>query len=126
MSAFATLSLLNNAAAEQTFTPANIDSSGVAKWLGTETILDGKKSATMSVALPKNGSTVVRVKQRVMIPIMDTVDTSKKIADAYVDMVFVLPKQATSTNRLDLLAYAKDFLADATTIAAVTNFESIY
>jgi hypothetical protein len=126
MTAFAALSLANNAAAAQSFTPAVIDSVGVAKWLGTETILDGKKSVTMSVALPKNGSNVVRMRQRVAIPIMDAVDTTKKIAEAYADITVVLPKQATLTNRLDLRAYAKNLLADAVSTAAFTDFEAIY
>lgn len=126
MSALAALSLQNNAAVAQTFTPAGIDSSGVARWHGSETILDGKKVVTMSVNLPKNGSTVVRVKQRVMIPIMDTVDTTKKIAEAYADVVLVLPKQASETNRLDLRKFAEKLLADAVTTSAVTNFEAVY
>jgi hypothetical protein len=126
MTAFAALTLPNNAAVDQTFTPVGIDPQGVAKWLGSETILDGKKSVTMSVALPKNGSTVVRVKQRVTIPVMDAVDTTKKIAEAYADVVMVLPKQATETNRLDLRRYTEKLLENAVSTAAVTNFEAIY
>jgi hypothetical protein len=126
MTAFAALTLPNNAAVDQTFNPVGIDPQGVAKWLGTETILDGKKSVTMSVALPKNGSTVVRIKQRVTIPVMDAVDTTKKIAEAYADVVIVLPKQATATNRLDLRRFTEKLLENAVTTAAVSDFESIY
>lgn len=126
MTAFAALTLPNEAAANQTFNPVGIDPQGVAKWLGTETILDGKKSVTMSVALPKGGSSVVRVKQRVTIPVMDSVDTTKKIAEAYADIVMVLPKQASVTNRLDLRRYAEKLLENAVTTAAVTDFEAIY
>lgn len=125
MTAFAVLSLANNAAAAQSFTPANI-SDGVAKWMGTETILDGKKSVTMSVTHPKNGSNVVRVRQRVAIPIMDAVNTSLKVAEAYADITIVLPKQATLTNRLDLRAYTQNLLANAVSTAAFTDFEAIY
>lgn len=126
MTAFAALSLLNDAAVAQTFNPANIDSAGVAKWLGTEAILDAKRSVTMSVSLPKNGSSVARVRQRVLIPIMDTVDATKKVAEAYADVTLVLPKQASSTVRLDLRKFTDQLLVNAVTTAAVTNFESIY
>lgn len=126
MSAFAALSLLNEAAVATTFNPASIDSVGVAKWLGTESILDAKKSVTMSVTLPKNGSSVARIRQRVMIPIMDTVDVNKKVAEAYADVTIVLPKLASSTNRLDLRKFADQLLINAVTTAAVSNFESIY
>lgn len=126
MSAFAALSLQNNAAVAQTFNPASIDSAGVAKWLGTETILDGKKSVTMSVNLPKNGSTVVRVKQRVSIPVMDAVDVTKRLSDAYVNVEFVMPKTASETTRLDLRKYVDQLVTNAVTTAALQNFESIY
>jgi hypothetical protein len=126
MSAFAALSLQNNAAVAQTFNPQSKDASGVSSWLGTETVLDAKKKVTMSVTLPKNGSTVSRVKQRVIVPVMDPADTTKKVAEAYVDVVFVLPKQASETVRLDLRKYADQLLINAVTTAAIQNFEDVY
>lgn len=127
MSAFATLSLQNEAAVAQTFAPAGIDPQGVAKWMTqTESVFDARRQVTMSVSLPKNGSTVARVKQKVLIPIMDTVDTTKKVAEAYAIVELVLPKVASSTVRLDLRKYADQLLTNAVTTAAVTNFESIY
>jgi len=126
MSAFAALSLQNNAAVAQAFNPQSIDAAGVATWYGTETVLDAKKKVTLSVSLPKNGSTVSRVKQRISVPIMDAVDATKKIADAYVDITFVLPKQASETVRLDLRKYADQLLINAVTTAAVQNLEAIY
>lgn len=126
MSAFAALSLQNNAAVAQTFNPQSIDAAGVSIWLGTETVLDAKKKVTMSVSLPKNGSTVSRVKQRITVPVMDAVDPTKKVAEAYVDTVFVLPKQASETVRLDLRKYADQLLTNAVTTAAVQNLEAIY
>jgi len=57
---------------------------------------------------------------------MDTVDTTKKVAEAYVDVVFVLPKQASETIRLDLRKYADQLLINAVTTAAVQNFEDVY
>lgn len=126
MSAFAVLTLSDNAAAAKTFNPTVINSAGVAKWLGDETVLDGKKSATMSMSLPANGSSVARLKQRISIPIMDKVDTTKKVAEAYVNIEYVLPKQASLTNRLDLRAFLVDLSGEALTTASLTNLESIY
>lgn len=126
MAAFAALSLQNNAAVAQTFNPQSKDAQGVSVWLGTETVLDAKKKVTMSVNLPKNGSTVTRVKQRVLIPIMDSVDTSKKIAEAYADVVYVLPKQASETVRLDLRKFIDQLTLAAVTTAAVQNYEDVF
>lgn len=127
MTAFASLSLLNNAAVAQSFAPSSIDREGVATWMTvSESSLDARRRASLSVRLPKNGSSVVRVKARVLIPIMDTIDTTKKIAEAYADVSFVLPKQATQTNRLDLRKYTAEIVSNAVMTAAVDTFEAIY
>lgn len=127
MTAFASLSLLNYAAVAQTFVPSVIDASGVAKWItNTESTFDARRVATLSVSTPKNGSKVARAKLRVSLPVMDAVDTTLKVADCYCNVEFVLPKQASLTQRRDLQAAIADFLTDATVVAAVENFESIY
>lgn len=127
MTAFASLVLNNNAAAAITFSPVGRDTSGVSKWLSTDsTIFDAKKSITMSVSLPKNGSSVIRVKQRVVIPIMDSVVTDKKVAEAYVNVEFVLPKTSTTTNRLDLRKFVDGLVLHAASTAAIQDFEDQY
>lgn len=127
MTAFAALSLLNSAAVAQSFAPVGIDPSGVAKWMTTtETVFDARRTATMLTTLPKNGSNVFRLKQKVLIPVMDLVDPSKRIAEAYVNVEYVIPKQANLTQRLDLRAYADEFVKNAVSTAAITNFEGIY
>jgi hypothetical protein len=126
MTAFATISLLNNAAVEQAFTPQSIDSVGVANWLDAGTTFDSKRKVSMSVSLPRNGGTVSRIKQKVTIPVMDSIDTTKKVAEAYVIIEAVIPKLASETIRLDLRAMAKDLLNDAVSTAAYQNLEAIY
>jgi hypothetical protein len=126
MPAFAALTLTDSASANHVLNPTAIDSSGVAKWLGAETVYDGKVSCTQSVSLPKNGSTVVRVKQRIAIPVMDAVDATKKVGEAYVNVEYVMPKQAPLATRLDLKAYLADLTGESLTTAALTSFESAY
>lgn len=126
MSAFAAVTLQNNAASNVTFNPQSIDSAGVAKWLTSDSVFDARKSVTMSVSLPKNGSTVARVKQKVIVPIMDTVDANKKVAEAYVTIEAVIPKLASETVRLDLRKYADTLLTNAVSTAAYQNLEAIY
>jgi hypothetical protein len=126
MSAFASVTLQNNAAANVVFNPTAIDSNGVAQWYVTNTVYDARWRLTQKVSLPKNGGTVARVKQRIAIPIMDSIDASKKVAEGYVDIEFVLPKTMSETNRLDLRKLADTLLTNAITTAAVQNLESIY
>lgn len=126
MSAFANLTLQNNAAASVVFGINSIDTAGVAKWMTADSVFDAKQSVTMSVSLPKQGSSVIRVKQKVSMPIMETVDPTKQIGVAYCNIEYVIPKQASSTQRLDLRKFVQTLTADAVTTAAMTNLEGIY
>lgn len=126
MTAFAAVTLQNNAAANVVFNPQAIDPTGVAIWLTNDAIFDSKKKLTMSVTIPKGNSPVVRIKQRVMIPIMDAVDTTKKIGEAYVNIETVIPKLASETTRLDLRKFADTLLTNAVSTAAFQNLEAIY
>lgn len=126
MSAFASLTLVDSAAANVVFTPQSIDSSGVATYMSADAVFDAKKRVTMSVSLPKNGGTVARVKQKVTVPIMDTVDATKKVAEAYVNIEYVFPKETSSTDRLNVRKFAETLTTNAVTTAAVTSLEAIY
>ena len=126
MSAFASLSLTNAAAAAVVFNPSSIDSSGVARWLTSDAIYDSKKAVTMLVSYPKNGGQVCRIKQKIVIPIMDTVDASKKVAEAYVNIESVIPKNASENVRLDLRKFAETLLTNAVSTAAYQHLEGIY
>lgn len=126
MSAFAALTLKNNAAANVVFNPASIDSSGVARWMTADAIYDSKKAATMLVTYPKNGSSVCRIKQKIVVPIMDTVDASLKVGEAICNIDVVLPKNCSETTRLDLRSFASELLANAVSTAAFQNLEGIY
>lgn len=126
MSAFASLTLQNNAAANVVFTPSAIDKDGVATWYSTGAVLDARPRATLKVTNPKSGSSVARVSGKVVVPVMDTVDTTKKVADIIGTFEFVLPKQATQTNRLDIRKLVDTMITNAIITAAVQDIESIY
>lgn len=126
MSAFANLTLVDSAAANVVFSPQSLDSAGVAKWLTSDSIYDAKKATTMSVTLPKPGGTVTRIKQKIVIPIMDSVNTSLRIAEASIFIEAVIPKTASQTQRLDLRKHASTLLDNAVSTAAFTSLEAIY
>lgn len=126
MTAFATLTLLNNAAVAQSFNMQSIDREGVANWMtSTEAVFDARRKASLSIKLPKNGSSVIRIKGRVLIPIMDTIDTTKKVGEAYSNVDFVIPKQANQTQRLDLRKYTAELITNAVMTACVDVFEGV-
>lgn len=126
MSAFAALTLQNNAAADVVFTPSNIDKDGVATWFAPGSVLDARPRATLKVANPKSGSNVARISGRITVPVMDAVDTTKKVGDVIGSFEFVMPKQATSTQRLDIRRLIDKLVENAVITAAVTDIESIY
>jgi hypothetical protein len=128
MTALAALSLNDGQATPvaTVFSPVAIDSSGVAKWLAPAASFDARRSATLSVGLPKNGSSVIRVKTRFLIPVMDAVDTTKRIGDSYANLEVVISKLASTQDRKDLQAYVKNALANAAFTAAIVDFEGQY
>lgn len=126
MSAFAPLTLKDASAADVVFNPANIDSTGVATWLTNAASFDARSSVTMSVGLPRNGRTMTRIKQKVTIPLMDSVDSTKKIGEARITVLGDIPKNCSGTTRQCLLAYANSLIELAATKAAYENDESIY
>lgn len=126
MSAFANLTLVDFAAANRVFTPSSIDQAGVARYQTSDAVFDAKNAVTVQVTLPKNGGTVCRVKEKIVVPIMDAVDTTKKVSETIVSIEFVFPKNSSLVQRRDAKALAVSLLGNAVTTAAVESFESIY
>lgn len=125
MTAFAAFTLEDASSQPVAFNPQSTKD-GISKWFDTNTVYDAKRAITMSLTLPKNGSTVIRSKMKVVIPIMDTIDVSKKVGEAYANIEFVLPKSSALVVREDLRRFAENLLGTAVVTAAVSNFESVY
>lgn len=126
MSAFAAMTLQNNSAVNVTFNPQSIDADGVARYITSDAIYDAKSIVTAKLSTPKAGSDVSRVTLKVMVPVMDTVDTSKKVGECVWTISGVLPKRATQTQRLDSRKYAEKLLGLALVTSMVDTYEGIY
>lgn len=127
MSAFATLNLKNQAATEVPFAPASIDPSNkVITWLGAGASYDAKPKATLLLNLPKAGASRVRIQGKVSIPVMDAIETTKRIDENLATFDFSLSKNSTLLDRQNLRAHIADFLTDAVIVAMVEQFENVY
>lgn len=129
MSAFAPIDLNDGQGTPQshTFSPSVIDPNGVARLFEDGDVpFDGRNAISLGVKLPKNGSQVARVTAKVVVPVMDSIDSTKKIGEVIFNGEFVIPKGATLAQRSDILAYAANFLADTSVEDAVTKLESVY
>lgn len=129
MSAFAPLSLKNQAAAEVVFNPTTVDrtnSVNVANYAVAGSIYDARHKASASLQLPSAKSTRAKIKLKVTVPFMSLVDPNIKIDESIVNVDFSIPKSAALLDRQNLRAYVADFLTDAVVIAMVENFEGVY
>jgi hypothetical protein len=135
MPAFASIILKDSAAANVTFAPQSIDANGVARYTGTSsdsatagsvTSFDSKRFASSSVSMPKNGSKVVRVKQKVGVPVFTAVTPFTKIGDAVCNIEWVLPVDAGQGDLTDLKAHVIDMVTLSLTTDAVTSFQPVY
>lgn len=127
MSAFASLSLKNQAAVEVVYSPADIDPvSGVARWLGAGAVYDARTQVTLSLSYPKGNGSKVRVRGKISVPVMDTVDTTKKVDENIATFEFSLSKKSPLLVRQDLRAALADFCIDTVVVKAIEDFENIY
>lgn len=138
MSAIAPLVLADGQATpvNHTFNPVNIDSAGVAKWADRSGgIALGYPVVTLSSRQPTAQSRNYKVTAKVVVPVLDITSPStgtgiqpapSKAYDVWCNIDFVLPERSTLQQRKDILAYVKNFLANANLSAAITDFESIY
>lgn len=139
MSAIATLTIADGAATpvNHTFSPVNIDQNGVAKWADRSGgIALGYPVVTFNTKAPTKTSRNYKVTAKVVTPVLEQTSASTstgiqpaptKSYDLICNIDFSLPERSTLQQRKDLLAYVKNFLANATVVtAAVNDFESVF
>lgn len=126
MTAFAAITLQNAVPEDVEFAPSNIDPQGVAHLYDDEAVFDLRRHLSLGVRLPRNGSTVARITAKVVVPVPDPVDSSKKLGDAIGSVEFVLPKNMTQDQRNEIGALVLSFLQSDEVVAALDTLESIY
>jgi hypothetical protein len=125
MPAIAALVLKDNTATDVTFTPAG-QTNGVTTFMTNDSVFDAKRKVTTSVALPKPGSSVARIKFKCTVPVMDPVDTTKKVAEIVLNVDAVIPKQASVTQRVDARNFVRDLMAHANVTTMFASLENYY
>lgn len=136
MSAIAALTLADSVPANHTFSPVNIDSTGIAKWADRSGgIALGFPVVTLSLRSPTKASRNYKLTAKVVTPVLEVTSPSTatgiqpaptKAYDLLATIDIVLPERSTALQRNDLLAYLKNFLANAVITNAVGSFESVY
>jgi hypothetical protein len=138
MSAIAALTLADGQAtpANHTFSPVNIDSVGVAKWADRSGgIALGYPVTSFSLRPPSKTSRIYKLTAKVVVPILEQTSASTASGiqpaptlaynlTATVEMA--LPERSTQAQRKDLIAYLKNYLANAVITNAVNDFEAVY
>jgi hypothetical protein len=139
MTAIAALTLADGQSTpvNHTFSPVNIDQSGVARWADRSGgIALGYPVVTFSNKAPTKTSRSYKVTAKVALPILEQTSASTATGiqpqptlayNLLANVEFVLPERSTLAQRKDLLAYLKNYLANAAVVtAAIENFESVY
>jgi len=139
MTAIAALTLNDGAATPvaHTFSPVNIDQAGVARWADRSGgIALGYPVVSFSLRQPTKGSRNYRLTAKVVYPVLEQTSASTatgiqpaptKAYDLAFNGEFILPERSTQQQRKDLLAFVKNYFANASVMtAAVEQFESVY
>lgn len=138
MSAIAALTLNDGQATPvaHTFSPVRIDQNGVASWADrVGGIALGYPVVSFSMRVPSKTSRVYKLTAKIVAPVLEVTSPATstgiqpaptKAYDLTFTCDFILPERSTLAQRKDLLAYAKNYLANAVMTSAVSDFESIY
>lgn len=138
MTAIATLTLADGVATpvNHTFSPVNIDQAGVSKWADRSGgIALGFPVVSFSIRPPLKGSRVYKLMAKVVCPVLEVTSPSTatgiqpaptKAYDLTASVEMTLPERSTLAQRKDLLAFVKNYLANAVITSAVESFESVY
>lgn len=124
MPAIAVLSLTNGDDTAVPFTPMGIDSSGVATFMSSAATFDARSKVTASVSLPRVGSSVSRLKYKVVVPILDS--TGVKTGEIPVEVSAIIPKGASASHANDALAFTRALLASTAVSMAFETQEAFY
>jgi hypothetical protein len=120
-----------------TFAPVTIDSSGVAKWADRSGgISIGFPQLTYSIKSPTKDSRSYKLTAKVTLPVLEQTSPSTATGIQPAPMVayslignieLVLPERSTLGDRNDLVAFVRNYLANAAVITAgVQNYETVY
>lgn len=138
MTAIAALTLADGVAVpvNHTFNPVNIDAAGIAKWADrVGGISLGYPVVSFSLRAPTKSNRNYKLTAKVVTPVLEVTSASTgtgiqpaptKAYDLIATVDMVLPERSTLAQRKDLLAFVKNFLANAAITAAVQDFESVY
>jgi len=138
MTAIAALTLADGQATpvNHTFSPVNIDQSGVARFADRSGgVAIGYPVMSYSFRAPSKTSWNYRILVKAVLPVLEQTSASTstgiqpaptKAYDLTFNGEFILPERSTLANRSDILAYAKNLLSHAIVTEGVKNFESVY
>jgi len=95
----------------------------------------GYPTITASLAAPSKTSRLYKARIKVVMPVLETISNSTmsgiapaptKAYDITADMTFLMPERSTLQDRKNILAFAKNLLANAVVTALVENNETVY
>lgn len=109
------------------FTPIGQDSKGVWTYLSPDdSVYDARQKVTQSFRLPNQKSKVARAQVKLSMPIMDSVDPTKKSGEIFANLEVVIPKFADAATRTQFLYELKGLLYTSVVSSALVEMESMY
>lgn len=119
-----------------TFAPVTIDSSSVAKWADRSGgVSIGFPGLSYSLKNPSNGSANYKLQAKVVLPVLEQTSPSTATGiqpaptvayNLIANIELVLPERSTLADRKNLVAFVRNYLANAVITNGVENYETVY
>jgi hypothetical protein len=141
MSAIANIVILDGASTpvNHTFAPVTIDNDGVAKWAdrsGGVSIGFPQLSYKLANPAKRSASPAYKMTAKVVLPVLEQTSPSTATGiqpaptvayNLIANIELVLPERSTLQDRKNLIAFVRNYLANAAVITAgVENYETVY
>lgn len=127
MTAFIATNLTNYAGDTVSFSAGTIDyNTSVATWFHQGASYDASEVMSFSLKVPTSKSSRSRIRAKITVPIMDAVNTTKKVDELIIDCNLSFPKTSTLAQRRDALAYFKSYMATTIMTQAVEANSGVY
>lgn len=127
MTQFVSFQLPNAATVNKDFAVGNINyQTGIATWNLVGSSFDANYVLSLAFKPASAASSRIKVRAKLVIPIMDPVLTTKKVDECIAEVTISVPKIATLSQRQDLRVLLRNFQLNDAFVKSVDNFEGVY
>lgn len=127
MTQFVSLILPDSTPTDKTFAVGSINyGQNLATWILSGASFDASTFLSLSFKPASSNVARTKVRARLVLPIMDAVNTTKKVDEIILEISASIPKTATLQQRKDARVFLRGLQSQSVWTNAIDSFEGVY